>query len=147
MATPRRPLRRPAGRYSPDRRWTVPRLVAATGGGLIVTAVIVAFAIKIMHPAVQVGVLRFWTAARSVRIEFVVDKAPRSTAVCLVRSRDQAGQPVGSAEVTIPPQPSGARRTVVTYWLTTTGPPNTGEVSNCRIVQAATPASRSPGAP
>jgi len=75
-------------------------------------------------------VTSFTTADGSVDLEFIVRLPEGARANCVVRARDAAGREIGRATVGVTAGPA-PKRTTVTYRLTTTGRPVTGEVAGC----------------
>lgn len=124
----------PPGRYGrrrePQRHG---RLVAALAL-IAVVAVTVAIAVRLYQqygdPAYDSRLLRYTGVTDSqIVITFRVNTPPGKGATCAVRARGADGAVVGRAEV---PVPAGQRE--VTYRLTTTTRPVTGEVIRCRPV-------------
>lgn len=111
-----------------SRRWDSRATVAlGVAGGLAVAAVAYA---NLRGPGITANVTAFDPADNHVTIHFVVVRdQPDNPGTCYLRARSVSGAEVGSAEVHVA---AGSKRVTLTYRLTTSDTPVTGEVQRCR---------------
>jgi hypothetical protein len=110
------------------RRWLPYVMAVALGLGVTGIAVKLYLAYGVTDYAVNLTSYRDITDNQVV-LQFTVTKPENSTAVCVVRARNRAGAEVGRAEVLVPEARS---RVDVSYTLSTTGLPVSGETVGCR---------------
>ena len=133
--TPRRPPRRPAGRYGesrPARRALALAALVALGVALLV--LLAGTAWRVSTPDVRTGLLRFEVVDdATVEIDFEVVADPEAALACDLRAQDVDHATVGSATVRVPPD--GQARRLVSARVPTRARAVSGEVQRCRLVR------------
>jgi uncharacterized protein (DUF58 family) len=130
---PRDGLRRPPGRYGPERKGPpiitialVSVLAVAFVSGVLVTA------LRLADPPVTAQ-LRGYDVVADDRIEvtLLVRVDDGAAATCILRARDREGREVGRVTVEIP---AGQSETIVTETFPTSGRAILGEIQECRVL-------------
>ena len=123
-----------------DRYTRSPRLsrrgknILGAVGVAALTAAVSAVAWPASNPPITSTVLAYHVDSDTVvSVQFEVDMAAGRTAVCTIQARDKDGNVVGTRDVPIPANPSGAKATVLSEKLKTTGLAIVGEVLQCSL--------------